>query len=146
MINISYPLTKISTSLNLLLELKKPDDLLKIEVDLQLDFKGGPIGFQFIQWRDFPKREMSEYYSHYQSSYQNAIGGRHSRKEDKDLISGIRKQHFEEIREQCAAEETLFEDPEFPAEDSSIFFSREPPRAFEWKRPHVSYLDKNITQ
>ncbi|XP_052700305.1 calpain-B-like isoform X10 [Crassostrea angulata] len=79
---------------------------------------------------------MSEYYSHYQSSYRNAIGGRHSRKEDKDLISGIRKQHFEEIREQCAAEETLFEDPEFPAEDSSIFFSREPPRAFEWKRPH----------
>lgn len=79
---------------------------------------------------------MSEYYSHYQSSYRNAIGGRHSRKEDKDLISGIRKQHFEEIREQCAAEETLFEDPEFPSEDSSIFFSREPPRAFEWKRPH----------
>lgn len=118
------------------MELKKPDDLLKIKVDLQLDFKGGPIGFQFIQWRDFPKREMSEYYSHYQSSYRNAIGGRHSRKEDKDLISGIRKQHFEEIREQCAAEETLFEDPEFPAEDCSIFFSREPPRAFEWKRPH----------
>eukprot|EP00105_Crassostrea_gigas_P020939 XP_011439866.1 PREDICTED: calpain-B isoform X15 [Crassostrea gigas] len=79
---------------------------------------------------------MSEYYSHYQSSYRNAIGGRHSRKEDKDLISGIKKQHFEEIREQCAAEETLFEDPEFPSEDSSIFFSREPPRAFEWKRPH----------
>lgn len=85
---------------------------------------------------------MSEGYSYYSSRCRYTVGGRHSRREDKDLISGIRKQHFEEIKEQLLDEEALFEDPEFPAEDSSIFYSREPPRAFEWKRPHVSRPEK----
>jgi calpain, invertebrate len=30
----------------------------------------------------------------------------------------------------------LFEDPEFPAEDKSLFFSRRPDRRCEWLRPH----------
>lgn len=76
--------------------------------------------------------------SEYGYSYHRSIGGRHSRREEKDLISGIRKQHYDEIREHCLAEEELFEDPEFPTEDSSIFYSQAPPREFEWKRPHVS--------
>nr|XP_022332390.1 calpain-B-like isoform X22 [Crassostrea virginica] len=79
---------------------------------------------------------MSEGYSYYSSRCRYTVGGRHSRRGDKDLISGIRKQNYEEIKEQLLNEEALFEDPEFPAEDSSIFYSREPPRAFEWKRPH----------
>ncbi|XP_056021335.1 calpain-B-like isoform X28 [Ostrea edulis] len=74
--------------------------------------------------------------SEYGYSYHRSIGGRHSRREEKDLISGIRKQHYDEIREHCLAEEELFEDPEFPTEDSSIFYSQAPPREFEWKRPH----------
>ncbi|XP_069668678.1 calpain-A isoform X9 [Periplaneta americana] len=53
--------------------------------------------------------------------------------------SGLRArgqvQDFVKIRDQCLEESTLFEDPEFPAEDSSIFFSKTPPRPFEWKRP-----------
>ncbi|XP_078315630.1 calpain-B-like isoform X17 [Crassostrea virginica] len=79
---------------------------------------------------------MSDSYSYYSSRCRYTVGGRHSRRGDKDLISGIRKQNYEEIKEQLLNEEALFEDPEFPAEDSSIFYSREPPRAFEWKRPH----------
>ena len=85
---------------------------------------------------------MSDSYSYYSSRCRYTVGGRHSRRGDKDLISGIRKQNYEEIKEQLLNEEALFEDPEFPAEDSSIFYSREPPRAFEWKRPHVSRLEK----
>ncbi|MPC63213.1 Calpain clp-1 [Portunus trituberculatus] len=58
--------------------------------------------------------------------------------------SGLRPrgqvQDFYELRQQCMDSGTLFEDPDFPAEDSSIFFSRSPPKPFEWKRPHVSYI------
>ena len=45
---------------------------------------------------------------------------------------------FQELRDQCLKEGRLFEDADFPAEDASIFFSRKPPRPFEWKRPTVS--------
>ena len=71
-------------------------------------------------------------------SYRSSIGGRHSRKSDKDLISGIRKQSFEEIKAQCVEEGCMWEDPEFPAENESVYFTRESERPFEWKRPHVS--------
>nr|AAT77811.1 calpain B [Gecarcinus lateralis] len=54
--------------------------------------------------------------------------------------SGLRPrgqvQDFYELRQQCLDNGTLFEDPDFPAEDTSIFFSRSPPKPFEWKRPH----------
>lgn len=55
--------------------------------------------------------------------------------------SGFRKQtdvqDFYKIRDECLAEGRLWEDPEFEAVDSSIFFSRTSPRRFEWKRPNV---------
>lgn len=53
--------------------------------------------------------------------------------------SGLRArgqvQDFVNIRNRCLEEGLLFEDPEFPAEDTSIFYSKSPPRPFEWKRP-----------
>ena len=56
--------------------------------------------------------------------------------------SGLRRrgqvQDFYKLREAHLAAGTLFEDPTFPASDSSIFYSRRPPRPFEWKRPTVS--------
>ncbi|XP_037073401.1 calpain-B-like [Pollicipes pollicipes] len=45
-------------------------------------------------------------------------------------------QDFDKLRAQCRRSGRLFEDPEFPASDCSIFFSRTPPRPFQWKRPH----------
>ncbi|XP_052700299.1 calpain-B-like isoform X5 [Crassostrea angulata] len=62
--------------------------------------------------------------------------GRPSRKDKKDPFSGVINQSYDEIKKRCQEEGCLFEDPEFDAEDSSIFFSRAPPRPFEWKRPH----------
>ncbi|XP_033611579.1 calpain-A [Cryptotermes secundus] len=44
-------------------------------------------------------------------------------------------QDFFKIRDQCLEEGTLFEDPKFPAEDSSIYFSKTAPRRIKWKRP-----------
>ncbi|KAK7790173.1 hypothetical protein R5R35_002953 [Gryllus longicercus] len=53
--------------------------------------------------------------------------------------SGLRArgsvQDFNALRDQCLAEGTLFEDPEFPAQDSSLFFSKSPNKPFEWRRP-----------
>ncbi|KAK6741722.1 hypothetical protein RB195_009537 [Necator americanus] len=42
---------------------------------------------------------------------------------------------FYEQRDKCLAEKRLFEDPHFPAQDSSLFFSRSPPKRIEWLRP-----------
>ncbi|XP_054713836.1 LOW QUALITY PROTEIN: calpain-A-like [Uloborus diversus] len=44
-------------------------------------------------------------------------------------------QDFEKIRDRCLQSGTLFEDPDFQAEDSSIFFSRSCPGGIRWKRP-----------
>uniref|UniRef100_A0A069DWP5 Putative cytosolic ca2+-dependent cysteine protease calpain n=1 Tax=Panstrongylus megistus TaxID=65343 RepID=A0A069DWP5_9HEMI len=44
-------------------------------------------------------------------------------------------QDYVKLREQCLDKGILFEDPEFHAVDSSIFFSKSPPKPFEWKRP-----------
>ncbi|GFR57893.1 calpain-A-like [Elysia marginata] len=47
----------------------------------------------------------------------------------------IFSQDYVSIQAQCVRQGRLFEDPEFPAEDASIFYSRAPPRRYEWKRP-----------
>lgn len=41
-----------------------------------------------------------------------------------------------ELRVQCRTSGALYEDPEFPAEPSTIFFSHACPRPYVWKRPH----------
>uniref|UniRef100_A0AC34QKD3 Calpain catalytic domain-containing protein n=1 Tax=Panagrolaimus sp. JU765 TaxID=591449 RepID=A0AC34QKD3_9BILA len=38
-------------------------------------------------------------------------------------------------RQRCLNERRLFEDPEFPAQDSSLYFSQRPRQRIEWKRP-----------
>jgi calpain len=44
------------------------------------------------------------------------------------------EQDFEELRAAALESGELFEDPEFPPDDQSLFFSKDPPYAFEWKR------------
>ncbi|XP_032686633.1 calpain-A isoform X4 [Odontomachus brunneus] len=44
-------------------------------------------------------------------------------------------QDFNTLRRECLETGRLFEDPEFPATDSSLYFSRRPDRYIEWKRP-----------
>ncbi|XP_056283354.1 calpain-3b isoform X2 [Pseudoliparis swirei] len=42
---------------------------------------------------------------------------------------------FLELRDKYAKKKVLFEDPLFPANDSSLFYSQKPSMKFEWKRP-----------
>ncbi|KAL3996991.1 hypothetical protein ACER0C_009647 [Sarotherodon galilaeus] len=42
---------------------------------------------------------------------------------------------FEQLRHECLMKGVLFEDPDFPAKDSSLFFSEKVPVQIEWKRP-----------
>ncbi|KAI6175840.1 Calpain clp-1 [Aphelenchoides bicaudatus] len=43
--------------------------------------------------------------------------------------------NFYQERDKCLRSRTLFEDPEFPAQDSSLYFSKRPKYNIEWKRP-----------
>jgi len=45
---------------------------------------------------------------------------------------------YDEIKAQCLRENRLFEDPDFPPNDSSINPSGHPPCPIQWKRPIVS--------
>uniref|UniRef100_A0A674K8L2 Calpain 9 n=1 Tax=Terrapene triunguis TaxID=2587831 RepID=A0A674K8L2_9SAUR len=47
-------------------------------------------------------------------------------------------QTYEELKRQCQQKGTLFEDCDFPANISSLFYSEKPPIPFVWKRPGVS--------
>lgn len=47
-------------------------------------------------------------------------------------------QSFEQLRQECLQKGTLFEDADFPANSSSLFYSERPQIPFVWKRPGVS--------
>uniref|UniRef100_A0A672FYZ3 Calpain 9 n=1 Tax=Salarias fasciatus TaxID=181472 RepID=A0A672FYZ3_SALFA len=42
---------------------------------------------------------------------------------------------FDELRRECLQNGVLFEDPDFPAADASLFYSQSTPVNIEWKRP-----------
>ncbi|PAV83941.1 hypothetical protein WR25_02126 isoform B [Diploscapter pachys] len=51
---------------------------------------------------------------------------------------------FYEERDRCLKEKRLFEDPHFPANDSSLYFSRRPPKSVEWLRPGEIVRDPQL--
>ncbi|CAE1272195.1 CAPNN [Acanthosepion pharaonis] len=63
--------------------------------------------------------------------------GRTSRKARENPFVGIENQNYDEICKKCRDEDILFEDPEFPADNSSLFFDENAPTRgnIEWKRP-----------
>ena len=44
---------------------------------------------------------------------------------------------YKRVRDQCLAQKTLFEDPDFPAVNRSIYYSKLD-KSIVWKRPYVS--------
>ncbi|XP_044292780.1 calpain-3 isoform X1 [Varanus komodoensis] len=50
-------------------------------------------------------------------------------------IIGVKEKTFHELHRKCLEKKILYEDPDFPANDSSLFFSQKLPVKFEWKRP-----------
>lgn len=49
-----------------------------------------------------------------------------------------KNQHYSELKKECIRDKKLFEDPEFPATSTSLYFRKAPPGFVEWKRPKVS--------
>ncbi|KAL7025041.1 hypothetical protein ACKWTF_013312 [Chironomus riparius] len=43
---------------------------------------------------------------------------------------------FERIKNECKRKGVLWEDPDFPAVQTSVFYHQTPPFTFQWKRPH----------
>ena len=72
------------------------------------------------------------------STQRPSVLGRSSRKDQKNPFAGYKKQSYDEIVKECKKSGRKFEDPEFEASNTSIYFSKEPPKPFEWKRPGVS--------
>lgn len=53
-------------------------------------------------------------------------------------IIGVKEKTFHERYKKCLEKKILYEDPDFPANDTSLFYSQKLPVKFEWKRPPVS--------
>lgn len=52
---------------------------------------------------------------------------------------------YDHIVRHCLKTHTLWEDPEFPAVQSSVFYHQTPPFSFQWKRPHVSFTKLRVS-
>lgn len=49
----------------------------------------------------------------------------------------FKNQDFNSLKSQSVSNNQLFEDPEFPAGDRALYFSKQPSFKAEWKRPKV---------
>lgn len=47
---------------------------------------------------------------------------------------------YDELKAKLLKEGRLFEDPDFPATDRSLYYSQRPPRQIQWLRPSVSFV------
>ncbi|XP_061446375.1 calpain-5-like isoform X2 [Rhineura floridana] len=47
----------------------------------------------------------------------------------------FRGQRYKRLKRRCLKRRSVFEDPEFPATDESLFYRRDPPDGVSWKRP-----------
>jgi len=103
--------------------------------------KGGvpDIGFsRFNDLKDFYADEKSLEEAFYQqvegmgsSQLRITLDSRMNRRK----TGVVPQQKYDDIKAECLSSGSLWEDPEFPAIDSSLFYSQRPPRAIEWKRP-----------
>ncbi|BFF97517.1 calpain-B [Drosophila madeirensis] len=57
------------------------------------------------------------------------------RKATSNRQTSIRGDDFASLRDSCVGNGTLFEDPDFPANNASLMFSKRPDRYIEWRRP-----------
>lgn len=67
---------------------------------------------------------------------QSTLSGRSSGSSKAEVTQSDGKS-FEQLRQECLQKGVLFEDPDFPATDSSLFFSQSVPVSIQWKRPTV---------
>ena len=72
-------------------------------------------------------------------SFQRYHTGWQSREQERmpTRVARITKQHYSDIRAECLEQGGLFEDPDFPATNRSIYYSYDPGVQFKWMRPTV---------
>ncbi|XP_077326682.1 calpain-5-like [Lithobates pipiens] len=51
------------------------------------------------------------------------------------MVIHYQDQHYDRLKNLCCRQSRVFEDPNFPANDRSLYYSQSPPRVVEWKRP-----------
>nr|XP_009501780.1 PREDICTED: calpain-3 isoform X4 [Phalacrocorax carbo] len=51
-------------------------------------------------------------------------------------IIRVKEKTYEDLHKKCLEKNILYEDPDFPPNESSLFYSQKIPIKFEWKRPH----------
>uniref|UniRef100_F6WTS6 Calpain 6 n=1 Tax=Xenopus tropicalis TaxID=8364 RepID=F6WTS6_XENTR len=56
----------------------------------------------------------------------------------------LKTQNYHELKKECIKNGKLFEDPEFPASDESLFYSKAPDLRIEWKRPKELCEDPHL--
>ncbi|KAM6972818.1 calpain-9 [Aplochiton taeniatus] len=66
--------------------------------------------------------------------YNSSLAGG-SPKPTKAISTQANGKTFEQLRQECLQKKVLFEDPDFPACDASLFYSEKVPINFEWRRP-----------
>lgn len=49
-----------------------------------------------------------------------------------------KNQRYDDLKRECIKDKKLFEDPEFPAVNTSLYYSKPLPSSVQWKRPGVS--------
>ncbi|RVE63753.1 hypothetical protein OJAV_G00139430 [Oryzias javanicus] len=59
-------------------------------------------------------------------------------------VVAFKNQHYAELRRDCIQKRRLFRDPEFPADDSSVFYKEKPRGVVEWKRPGEITYDPHL--
>ncbi|KAJ7996655.1 hypothetical protein DPEC_G00239290 [Dallia pectoralis] len=55
-----------------------------------------------------------------------------------------KKQHYSELKRKCLEDKKLFEDPEFPVTNASLFYRKPPPGRVAWKRPGEITSDPHL--
>ncbi|XP_077402369.1 calpain-5-like [Vanacampus margaritifer] len=50
-------------------------------------------------------------------------------------VTPYKNQHYAELKKDCIKSKKLFEDPEFPAINASVYYRNPPPGIVHWKRP-----------
>lgn len=65
-----------------------------------------------------------------------------------DGIAEFKEQNYDQLKQDCVANKTLFCDPAFPPKKSSLIYSKSVlSQKIQWKRPQVSLIKRlNIYQ
>ncbi|XP_013405349.1 calpain-9 isoform X1 [Lingula anatina] len=87
-----------------------------------------------LQDRNFQERNLQERGLGFQNNVQE--------KNDRNVLvaatltNNSSQPDFDSLRIECLQNRVLYEDPDFPANDRSLYFSRLPPYGIKWMRPH----------